>query len=128
VNHIKAKSFTIRTMFTFALGCAAVVAPGCGGDDMPPDPGRPGMECGGFAGILCPAGMYCDHQGGTCGLGDMMGTCRKIPDVCTQECTQVCGCDGTSYCNACLAHLAGVDDSAETTCYDADSPPPPTAR
>jgi hypothetical protein len=48
----------------------------------------------------------------------MLGTCRAIPEVCTLECIAVCGCDGKKYCNACLAHVAGVDDSSDTTCTD----------
>jgi len=127
VDAIKAKSFTIRTMFTLALGCAAVVAPACGGDDMPPGPGRPEGNCGGFVGAACPAGMYCDYAAGNCGQGDLLGTCRRIPDVCTKECTKTCGCDGNFYCNPCLAHSAGVDDSLERSCHgDPDSPPPNT--
>jgi len=126
VHAIKAKSFTIRTMFALALGCAALVAPGCGGDDLPPGPGRPEGDCGGFLGITCAAGTYCDFAEGSCGQGDVLGTCRTIPDVCTKECTETCGCDGKFYCNPCLAHAAGVDDSGELTCHDPDSPPPNT--
>ena len=120
---IKAKSFMIRTAFGLALGCAALVGSACGGDDMPPG-GSTDDSCGGFVGKVCPGGKFCDYEAGSCGHGDVLGTCRAIPAVCTKECTTACGCDGLAYCNACMAHSAGVDDSAETTCEGT----PPTAN
>lgn len=125
MNEIKAAQLWIRTAFGLALGCVAVVGGACGGGDGPPGDPPPdsGERCGGIIGLVCPAGEYCDHEAGSCGAGDVLGTCRALPTMCTKECTTVCGCDGVSYCNPCTAHLAGVDDAADTTCND----PPPTA-
>lgn len=38
----------------------------------------------------------------------MSGTCAPIPDVCTQQLDEVCGCDDKTYGNACAAAQAGV--------------------
>ncbi|HMJ55496.1 MAG TPA: hypothetical protein VK540_25655 [Polyangiaceae bacterium] len=122
---INTKSFLLRTAFGIALGWAALAGAACGdgGDEVAPG-GDTDDVCGGFAGTLCPPGKFCDYQAGSCGHGDALGTCQAIPTACTLECTNACGCDGQSYCNACVAHTAGVDDSAETTCEGA----PPTAN
>jgi hypothetical protein len=123
VEKIKAKSLFLRTALGLALGCTALAGSACGGDDKPPGGDTPpdggDGTCGGLLGTVCPAGKYCDYEAGSCGHGDVLGTCRAIPDTCTQECTTVCGCNGLAYCNACMAHLDGVDDSAETTCVGA---------
>jgi hypothetical protein len=124
VDATKAKGVTIRTVLTLGLACAAVILPACGDQDTPdlPPGGPEGGDCGGFVGATCPTGKYCDYAAGSCGQGDMLGTCREIPSACAEECTKICGCDGRLYCNACLAHLAGVDDSADRTCFDRDLP------
>lgn len=117
MKEIKTKSFMLRALFGLALGCAAIAGSACGGDDKPPG-GNPDATCGGFAGLACAAGKFCHYEAGDCGRGDALGTCQAIPTVCTQECTAICGCDARSYCNACMAHLAGIDVSADTTCDD----------
>jgi hypothetical protein len=95
-----------------SLAGAALTGFACGGTDVLP--GDSDETCGGIVGQSCPLGKYCDYEAGSCGKGDVLGKCVAIPSACTQECAKVCGCDGMSYCNACMAHLAGVDDSAET--------------
>jgi hypothetical protein len=124
VKQIKAKALWVRTLCGFALGCMALAGSACGGDDAPPTGGDSDGTCGGLVGTLCPAGTFCDYEAGSCGHGDVLGTCQAFPTACTKECTMVCGCDGQAYCNACVAHLAGVDDSAESTCEGT----PPTAN
>jgi len=50
-----------------------------------------------------------------------LGACRKSGDcpdpdlrakhendICTMDCPGVCGCDGRTYCNECMARRAGV--------------------
>lgn len=119
---------SLATRVGFILSFAGVWAlPACGSDD-PDDPGNPGDagdpkdppggDCGGIAGLTCPGGMFCDFPNGMCGHNDAMGTCRLIPEVCTHECVQVCGCDGRTYCNACLANAAGIDDAPGMSCDD----------
>lgn len=70
--------------------------------------------CGGFAGIGCEEGFYCDFSDGTagspssCGRTDQSGTCAVKPEICTQDFVPVCGCDGATHPNACAAHGKGV--------------------
>jgi hypothetical protein len=51
-----------------------------------------------------------------CGAADQTGICRVAEGACTADCPGVCGCDGKFYCNACGAHMAGTDDSADRSC------------
>ena len=139
MKEVKAKSILARGALGLALAIATLAAVACGGDDMPvpgsggdPVPGGGDMppgggDCGGIVGWVCPSGKYCDFAG-NCGLGDMLGTCKAIPDSCSQDCSaMVCGCDGIIYCNACLAHFAGVDETADASCTTVQRPviPPP---
>lgn len=48
----------------------------------------------------CPAGEFCDFPIGTC---TAPGSCVAIPFVCTSLFAPVCGCDGNTYSNACVA-------------------------
>ena len=140
MKELEAKSLFSRIVFGLGIGCVALSIHACSGDDMPaPAPGNTnqpsgenddentGDPCGGIAGFTCPSGKFCDFEEGTCGVGDMFGKCRTIPASCEQDCTtKVCGCDGLKYCNACLAHFAGVDETLDTTTCEGIPPPPPT--
>jgi hypothetical protein len=56
----------------------------------------------------CAQLEFCDTEGAaTCG-GPGVCTARGANLMCTKPTTQVCGCDGTAYGSACLAHKAGV--------------------
>lgn len=54
----------------------------------------------------CGSGDYCDFPWGTCGSDG--GTCEVRPTICKRDWNPVCGCDGTTYSNACNAAGAGV--------------------
>jgi hypothetical protein len=84
-----------------------------------------GIGCGGFAGIPCPTGFYCDNfpANDPCGGGDSMGTCTPRPLGCTTDCPGACGCDHKTYCNACEAHNAGVRHLSFGRLLDAAVPP-----
>ncbi|MEM9189572.1 MAG: hypothetical protein AAGF12_10385 [Myxococcota bacterium] len=75
-------------------------------------------SCGGLLGGACDPDEYCDYPLNTCGITDESGTCQKIdPDaICDRSCPGVCGCDGQTYCNECLAAQAGTDVSANGSC------------
>ena len=141
MKELEAKSFVARMVWGLGIGCVALASGACGSDPMPTPTGGNGDQlpnddenggeiCGGIVGFLCPEGKYCDFESNlesSCGRGDMLGKCRRMPTSCEEECsTKVCGCDGMNYCSACLAHFAGVDDTLDlTTCVTPPTTPPP---
>lgn len=72
--------------------------------------------CGGFAGLPCGEGEYCAYESFTCGAGDQTGVCRPRPEACIELYAPVCGCDGETYGNACMAAAAGTSVASEGAC------------
>lgn len=62
----------------------------------------------------CIPGSYCAEET-ACGGS---GVCAESPVECPRDCPGVCACDGRSFCNACVAHQAGVDVTADRGCLD----------
>ena len=71
--------------------------------------------CGGVAGIPCDDGEFCKLPQGEC-CCDGFGVCEPIPPVCPLVFDPVCGCDGVTYDNACVADMAGVSVDYEGIC------------
>src|SRR5690606_7318478 len=111
------------------LLCAFLAA--CGGstpepeapDSTPQDPtyagaaGSPGdasgeQSCGGFTmpnAPGCGEGDFCAYPlEAHCGAADPGGGCRQIPQACTREYSPVCGCDGETHANPCVARSTGT--------------------
>lgn len=73
--------------------------------------------CGGIAGIVCKDNQWCDYpDNAVCGAVDQMGTCRIRPEICNKAYIPVCGCDGTTYGNSCMAAMGGVDVAYDGAC------------
>jgi len=97
-----------------AAAGASVASEGeCGGP--PPD------LCGGFAGIACSDGEYCEYPEGLCGIFDQFGTCTPMPQGCGDVWLPVCGCDGKTYGNDCERQSAGAQKAYAGEC---DNPCP----
>ncbi len=95
--------------------------------EAPANPGAPlsnitGETCGGISGTQCPSGFFCEQPAGQC-LEDFhgTGTCQPTPEFCTEIYTPVCGCDGQTYSNQCVAATAGVSIAVEGECASPDT-------
>jgi len=51
-----------------------------------------------------------------CGAADAPGVCRVRPEICTMDYTPVCGCNGKTYSNACVANSNGVSVASKGEC------------
>lgn len=75
--------------------------------------------CGGIAGLACEEGEFCDYASPDMNctiVADAAGVCRVRPEACDAVFDPVCGCDGDTYSNACVANSAGVSVASEGEC------------
>ena len=95
--------------------CAAEPAPAQASDPETTPTGpllaEDGGMCGGIAGIQCGnEASYCAMADGECGqIADAAGLCQERPEICPMVFDPVCGCDGETYSNGCVAASNGVN-------------------
>jgi len=65
--------------------------------------------CAGPKGLKCNPSQYCaTAEPGRCPDKSNYGLCAPRPNICPQVVLPVCGCDGVTYNNSCVAAAAGV--------------------
>lgn len=114
------RAFSIIALVA-CLGCA----PKEPANPSPRSAGAPsdGALCGGQSGAACSAGQFCDYSKvGTCGQGATVGRCIPQPKACTREYNPVCGCDGRTFANLCVAHSHAVSAKHSGDCGQSQSP------
>ncbi len=73
-------------------------------------------QCGGPASLLCDEPMFCKFSDGRCGASEGFGECAQRPQLCTKIYLPVCGCDGKTYSNTCVANSAGQSVAHDGAC------------
>jgi len=73
------------------------------------------QACGGTGGGTCGEAEFCQRPQGEC-AEDAAGVCQSTPVTCPAIIAPVCGCDGLTYSNACVATGAGVTVDHEGAC------------
>jgi hypothetical protein len=105
-----------RSTAFLVSGCAMLLLAGCPKPGPTPNP-NPGGACGSRGLPACSAEQYCNYPtGANCGRADAPGTCAPKPEICTADIKPVCGCDGATYSNACVAARAGISVDHQGEC------------
>ncbi len=106
------KALVPRHFASGMVGC--VLWFGCGCNVVPLIP----VLCGGPDDVQCFSLQYCKLDPGACETAGAVGVCTFRPVACTLVGLPVCGCDGKTYGNPCLAENAGVNIAFVGSCED----------
>jgi len=68
-----------------------------------------------FTVLLTMTWIACNNGGTNCYDAEME---QNHSGVCTQDCPGVCGCDGETYCNECIANSVGISVVSHSPCDD----------
>lgn len=110
---------------TWILVWSAAIFSACGGAEVPQDNTEQSQDnnligrrrCAGPGDPACRPSEYCATAvPAHCPSKSTPGICAAAPDVCVDIFKPVCGCDGTTYPNACSAARARVAVAAEGAC------------
>jgi hypothetical protein len=102
-----------RLFIIVLLACAAFAALG----PAPASAAGLGQRCGGFIGIACNKGLWCQRPAGQCWSADTFGTCSSVPRFCNLIFKPVCGCNGKTYGNDCQRQAAQVQLAHAGKCW-----------
>jgi hypothetical protein len=68
----------------------------------------------------CSSAEYCQFSAGSCGAQGERGACVPRPEMCTMQYAPVCGCDGKTHGNDCVAAGQGVSVRINGECPKAN--------
>ena len=86
-----------------------------------------GKACGGRGMGTCDEGETCIYPlAAACGSFDSSGQCTQTAALmCPQNYEPVCGCDGVTYSNECMANVVGQSAMSAGACAEPEPPPAP---
>ena len=110
-------------MWVLCLGLLAFLTSCSKGGESSRYPDRPGGTCSRAAGATCDPGFVCHYApSAECGVSGSEGSCFPVPSTCTKDYSPICGCDGRTYVNICVAHSHGVSPRNAGQCPSAAAP------